>query len=96
MMDAGPVGAGSLKLVVVPEREVADAVEAALRTLVCERDVRCFGECAFLVWTGAEPADLRDRLASSAGSRSLLVVEFERWSSRGPQADVAWLLRRGH
>ncbi len=97
MTDA--IGAGSLKLIVgcTSERSLADAIGAQLRERLGENDVRHLHNDAFLVYTDAEPAAIRDWLSPLLSEdESVFVVEFERWSGRGPAADTRWLLRRGH
>jgi len=93
------IGPGSLKLVTAssPRRPLRDSLLGVLRERFGENDVRhLFGE-TFLVHTDAEPAAVRDSLTGLLREdESVFVVEFGRWSSHGPAADRAWLLRRGH
>ena len=93
------VGPGSLKLVIgwSPDRTLRDALHESLRTQVSENDVRhLYGE-AFLVYTDAEPAAIRDWLAPLlAQDESVFVVEFDSWSGSGSSIERDWLLRRGH
>jgi hypothetical protein len=93
-----PVGSGSLKLVAVDApKEVLRRVEAALRQRTGAPDVRRVAGAWFFVHSEAEPADIRDSLAPLLGDGdSVIVVEFERWSSHGAAIDTRWLLRRGH
>ena len=96
-MDA--IGPGSLKCVVgsSDRRTVRDAIESALLAHVRLEDVRHLGGEAFAVYTEAAPDEIRDWLGDALeDGESAFVVEFERWSSRGPVADREWLLRRGH
>ncbi|MBI5290104.1 MAG: hypothetical protein HY873_14110 [Chloroflexi bacterium] len=88
------IGPGSLKLVVA----AADpAVEVVLRSHVRDADLRSLGRGAWVAYTDAEPATIRDWLAAAlSDGEPAFVVEFERWSSHGKPIDPAWLLRRGH
>lgn len=87
------VGPGSLKLVIAPDDPV---VIGTLRDHVLEKHIRPAGHGAWIIFTEAEPADVRDWLASALGdSTQVFVVEFEHWSGHG-DVDAAWLLRRGH
>lgn len=89
----------TLKCVVVSATAAAivEEVERVLRETVAVNEIRRFSGSAFLVHTAATPADIRDSLAGAlAEADSALVVEFERWSGRGPGIDSSWLLRRGH
>lgn len=93
-----PVGPGSLKLVVGSSEEAAltDRIAEALARHVRAADIQRAG-AAFVVYTDAEPAQIRDWLADAVrAGESALVAEFERWSSRGDAFDRRWLLRRGH
>ena len=96
---AEQIGPGSLKLIVAssPDRSVCEAIQAALRTRCRANDVRQLSSEVFLAYTEASAAEIRDWLAPSlAEGESLFVVEFERWSARGPTADRDWLRNRGH
>lgn len=91
----GEAGGGSLKLVVV--RGDARAAEAALRAMVGTEETRAVGDRAWVVYTAAEAAEIRDLVAGVAGDGAVVfVVEFERWSGFGDGVDREWLLRRGH
>jgi hypothetical protein len=93
-----PIGEGALHLIAVDAPSgVMAALESALHARIRPDDVRRFGECAFLTYCDADPATIRDWLAPVLGDRdSVLVTEFERWSSRGDAIDAPWVLRRGH
>lgn len=93
------IGPGSLKLVAgcSSKRSLADAIGALLRERIGENDVRPLHGDAFLVYTDAEPAVIRDWLSPLLSEdESVFIVEFERWSGFGPAVDSRWLLRRGH
>ena len=93
------IGPGSLKLVTAssPRRSLRDALLDALRAQAGENAVRHLHGETFLLHTEAEPAAIRDWLAPLVSEdESIVVVEFERWSSHGPAAERRWLLRRGH
>lgn len=86
-------GVGSLKLIVAE----GDGVEPVLRERVRDADLRALAAGAWVAYTEAEPAEIRDWLADGAGAGGVaFVVEFERWSSYGEAIERAWLLRRGH
>jgi hypothetical protein len=85
---------GSLKLITAPDDP---AIEAALLRHIRTEDVRRASATAWLAYTDAEPAQIRDWLTDAlAVSAAIIVVEFERWSVMGDAVDPAWLLRRGH
>jgi hypothetical protein len=90
------IGPGSLKCVVAwPDS--GDGLGQTLRDRVRDEDIRRLHDGTFLVYTDADPADIRDWLEPALGEgASAFVVEVERWSSLGPGVDSAWLLRRGH
>ena len=68
-----------------------------LRAHVPLDEMRALGEHALLVHTEASTEDVRDWLAPAlSDSESLLVLEFERWSTRGAAIDLEWLRARGH
>ena len=93
------VGPGSLKLVSgrSPSRSLDPVLDQVLTNCAGAKDVRRFQENVFLVYSEAEPADVRTWFAERLmDDESVFVVEFERWSSHGPAADRRWLLRRGH
>lgn len=86
-------GLGTLKLIVAD----GDHVERALRERLRDADLRRLGGGAWVAYTEAEPAEIRDWLATADGDGGpVFVVEFERWSSYGEAIERAWLLRRGH
>jgi hypothetical protein len=92
------IGAGSLKLIVfdAPADAIAQAT-ACLRRHVRDEDMRSIAPAALIIYSHASPADVRDWLAPLLlDGESVLVTEFERWSSRGDAVDRRWLLRRGH
>lgn len=90
------IGPGTLKLIVASSPEAAAAAESAVRARVRGADVRRLGD-ALLAYTDARPDELRDAIRDSLpDGESVLVVEFERWSSAGGAVDTEWLLRRGH
>jgi hypothetical protein len=91
-------GPGSLKLVIAvsERRDLPSAFEALLREQALADSMRALGE-GLLVYTEAAVDELRERLAPLLqDGESLLVIEFERWSSHGAGVDGAWLRRRGH
>jgi len=93
-----PIGLGSLKLVIGCgiDATLADRIGTEIAPHVRADDVRRAGD-AIIVYTDAEPGQIRDWLAPALrDGESVLVVEFERWSSRGDAVDRTWLLRRGH
>lgn len=93
------IASGSLKCVVgcSPQRSLREPIEAALRAHAGAEEVRHLHSDAFVVYTNAEPAAIRDWLAPELrAGESVLVAEFERWSGHGPAPDREWLLRRGH
>jgi hypothetical protein len=93
------IGAGSLKLVAgcSQHRSLSHAIGDLLRERIGANDVRHLAGETFLIFTSAEPDAIRDWLAPVlADAESVLIVEFERWSSYGTAVDTRWLLRRGH
>jgi len=96
---AEQIGPGSLKLVVAcsADRSLRDAIEPTLRERCGANDVRHLHADTFLVHSEASTAEVRDWLTPLlADGESLFVVEFERWSARGPAAERDWLRNRGH
>jgi hypothetical protein len=96
---AEQIGPGTLKLVVISSgnRSLREQIEALLRAHCRANDVRRLQDETFLVHTEASTAEVRDWLAPVlADGESVFVVEFERWSARGPAADRDWLRNRGH
>ncbi len=91
-------GVPTLKCVIAwsDRRTLCDLLAQALAASG-ETDMLRLNEDAWLVYTAAEPAEIRDSLATSLGAdESVVVMEFERWSGYGPGVDSRWLLRRGH
>jgi len=94
-----PLAPGSLKCVIAwsAQRALRDPIEEALRAHVSAENIRNIDAATFLVYTDAEPADVRDWLTPHLqDGEPIFVVEFERWSGYGPAVDRDWLLRRGH
>ncbi|MEX2227450.1 MAG: hypothetical protein WEB52_13485 [Dehalococcoidia bacterium] len=93
-----PIGAGTLKLIVLDaRRDLVAVAKAALHAHVRPQDIRRAGASALIVYCTAAPSDVRDWLAPLlAEDESALVTEFERWSARGAAIDRRWMLRRGH
>lgn len=90
------IGPGTLKLIVASSPEAAAVAERALRVRVRDADVRRLGD-ALLVYADLSPAEIRDAIRGGLPQgESVLVAEFERWSSAGAAAETEWLLRRGH
>lgn len=90
------IGPGALKLIVASTPAAAAVAESAVRAHARDADIRRLGD-ALLAYTDALPEDLRDAIRDSLpDGESVLVVEFERWSSAGGAVDTEWLLRRGH
>jgi len=89
----------TLKCVVAwsDRRNLCSIVEDTLRARIEGDGMIRLGEDAIIVHAANEPAEIRDwvRVALEDGE-SVLVVEFERWSSYGPGVDSRWLMRRGH
>jgi hypothetical protein len=92
MSELDDIGPGSLKVVVTSGR----SIERALLAHVPQHHLRPAGDGAWVVFTEAEPAAIRDWLSPALDAdRTVFVVEFERWSGQG-DIDRDWLLRRGH
>ncbi len=92
-------GTGTLKCVLATSssRDLAPVIEMALRPHIRAEDLRRLGAADVVVFGEPSPAQLRDWLAPALREgESVLVVEFERWSSFGPATDTRWLSRRGH
>ncbi|MCH8815177.1 MAG: hypothetical protein IH957_08815 [Chloroflexi bacterium] len=89
----------SLKLLTIDPAS-PDSLAAVRRILaerVAEGEVQTLFTHGLIVNTALEPSALRDLAARALGvDQRALVVEFERWSARGPGIDATWLLRRGH
>jgi hypothetical protein len=92
------IGPGTLKLVLLDaSADLLAAAESILRQHIRRADLRSIGDRAFLIYSDADPAAIRDWLAPILPEgASVLVTEFERWSARGDAVDRRWLLRRGH
>jgi hypothetical protein len=92
------IGAGTLKLIALDSPAgSAPRIAAALQAHVRREDLRAFGASAWVAFTDSEPSAIRDWLAPHLREgESMLVTEFEHWSSHGPATDRRWLLRRGH
>jgi hypothetical protein len=92
-------GPGSLKCVIGSSRTraLADVLLPALGEHVAARNIYHLHGETIIVHTDAETATIREWLTPLLHEdESLLVVEFERWSSQGAAVDRRWLLRRGH
>ena len=92
-------GPGSLKCVIgsSPTRALAEILLPALGAHVVARNIYHLHGETIIVHTDAETATIREWLTPLLQEdESLLVVEFERWSSQGAAVDRRWLLRRGH
>jgi hypothetical protein len=93
------IGPGSLKLVSgwSPSRSLDQVLSTVLSDRAGANDVRRLQDNVFVVYSEVEPADVRNWLSEHlTDDESVIVVEFERWSSHGPGVDRRWLLRRGH
>ena len=93
------IGPGSLKCVAAwsATRSLDDLVAETLQAHVRPEDVQHLDDALFIVYTGAEPAAIRDWFALRLlEDESVFVAEFERWSTYGPAPDRRWLLFRGH
>ncbi len=89
----------SLKLLTIdPASPVSlAAVRRILAERVAKTEVQALFSHGLIVNTKLEPSALRDLAARALGAdQQALVVEFERWSARGPSIDATWLSRRGH
>jgi hypothetical protein len=87
------IGPGSLKLVITGDDS---CVRAAMLEHVPDNHIRPAGNGAWIIFTEADVADVRDWLVTAVGDAAqIFVVEFEHWSGHG-DIDAAWLLRRGH
>ena len=88
----------SLKCVVaVASARALEEIAALADRSIDISDRQMVGRDAMVVYSSATAAEIRDALMPllDAGA-SLVVVEFERWSSYGAHVDTEWLLRRGH
>ena len=84
------IGPGSLKLVSgrSPSRSLDLVLDEVLSDRAGANDVRRLQDSLFVVYTEAEPADVRNWIAERlTDEESVLVVEFECWSSHGPAVD---------
>jgi hypothetical protein len=91
--------APTLKCVIAwsDRRNLCSIVEDALRAKIGGDEVLRLGDETLIAYAVAEPAEIRDWVRGALDDgESVLVLEFERWSSHGPGVDSAWLLRRGH
>jgi len=89
----------SLKCVVAwsDARNLCDLIGQTLEAAAGADNVLHLSEDSYVVWTHESTADIRDRLTPAlTEEESLLVVEFETWSSHGSRIDSTWLLGRGH
>jgi hypothetical protein len=89
----------SLKCVMAwsDRRNLCSLIEDALRARISSDSVLRLNDDALLVHAANEPAEIRDWVRSVLeDAESVLVVEFERWSSYGDGVDSRWLMRRGH
>jgi hypothetical protein len=96
---ADDTGPGTLKLAVgaSPRRDLGALFEDALRRHVAAHNVHGLGPHAALAFAEARVDDVRSWLRNVLeDGESVLVVEFESWSSYGAAVDTRWLLRRGH
>jgi len=94
--DTGP---GTLKCVSAssPTRALAGVLREAIEARVPAHNIYHLHGETIIVHTEADTATIREWLAPLLrDDESLLVVEFERWSSQGDGVDRRWLLRRGH
>jgi hypothetical protein len=72
---------------------VAEVLEARLGAAEVSR----LGDESFAVHGTLSPDEIRDLIGEVLDDgESVIVVEFEKWSSRGDSVDAVWLLRRGH
>ena len=98
-MSSDAIGPGSLKCVSIysAQRRLGGRIQVALEAKAGAQEVRHLHGDAFLVYTEADSATVRDWLTPQLqGDESLFVVEFEHWSGYGPAPNRDWLLRRGH
>jgi len=96
---ADDTGPGTLKLAigVSATRDLGAPFEAALRRHAPTHNVRGLSAHAAFVFTEAPVDEVRSWLHDELrDGESLLVVEFESWSSYGAAVDARWLMRRGH
>ena len=78
-------------------RNLCSLVEETLKQRLGETEVRKLGEDSLVCYGLAAPDEVRDLVAGVLdAAESVLVVEFEKWSGRGPGMDAEWLMRRGH
>jgi hypothetical protein len=92
-------GASTLKCVIAwsNRRNLCSLVSNALEDRIGWESLRRLGDEAVLVDDPASPGDIRDWVSPVLHpDESLLVLEFEKWSGRGPGIDTEWLMRRGH
>lgn len=94
-----PENGFSLKLLLFqsPTRDLAAMADQELAPFIPAERRRHLFRDALLVFTQAEPAQVREWLRASLGQdEELLVVEFERWAGYGSGVDRRWLLWHGH
>jgi hypothetical protein len=61
------------------------------------RDMIQLGDDSFVVYGVAAAAEIRNWVAGTLEpEESVMVFEFEKWSSHGPGVGAEWLMRRGH
>jgi len=78
-------------------RNLCSLVEETLKQRLGETEVRKLGEDSLVCYGLPAPDEVRDLVAGVLDAEeSVLVVEFEKWSGRGPGMDAEWLMRRGH
>ena len=96
---ADETGPGTLKLAigVSATRDLGPLFEETLRKYAAAHNVHALGTHTALVFTDAPVDQVRSWLHDALeADESVLVVEFESWSSYGAAIDTRWLLRRGH
>jgi hypothetical protein len=91
-------GPGTLKCVVFrADAALRQDIHDMLRSRVGADALREIDSEAILVFTEGTSAEIRDWVAALGRHPAwLLVLEFEKWSSYGPEIDRVWLLERGH
>jgi len=94
-----PAEHATLKCVIVRSdgRNLCDLIGQVLEARVASADICRLNEDSHLVYTHEASVHVRDWVAAELGDgESVLVVEFETWSSCGPGVDARWLARHGH
>lgn len=80
-----------------PARALDDVISIALADRVPLEDISQLWPGAWLIYTNAAAAAIRDWMRPLLGDdESLFVAPCDEWSSAGPGVDSGWLLRRGH